>query len=189
METVERKIVYSGWMTMTILTFRLPDGRTMKREVLEHARAVAVLPYDAERRVALLVRQFRAPVFAAAGESELLEVIAGIIDDGEAEATAKREAWEEGGLRLRELEPLAVTWPSPGMMTERVSLFLAPYRAADRIAAGGGLADEHEDIEVVEIPLDELAAMADSGKLTDMKTFALVQTLRLRKPALFGPKP
>jgi nudix-type nucleoside diphosphatase (YffH/AdpP family) len=158
----------------------------MKREVLEHGRAACVLPYDEERRRAVLVRQFRAPVYLASGEPVLLEAIAGMLDGEDAALTVRREALEEAGLRLESLEPVCEVWPSPGVMTERVSLFLAPYRLSDRVAAGGGLADEHEDIEVVELPLGDLANLADDGQLVDMKTLALVQTLRLRRPELFG---
>ena len=185
-EIVDREVVYSGWMTLCVASFRLADGRIMKREVLEHGRATSVLPYDAERRMAILVRQFRAPVYLAAGEPLLLEAIAGMVDDADAEATARREALEEAGLRLGPLEAVGIVWPSPGMMTEQVALFLAPYTASDRVGEGGGLKEEHEDIEVVELALRELAALADNGAITDMKTFALVQSLRLRKPKLFG---
>lgn len=191
MDIVERQIGYAGWMTLSVVSFRLGDGRIMRREIVEHGRAVCVLPYDAARRTALLVRQLRAPVFLAARETLLLEAIAGMIDDGDAAMTARREALEEAGLRLGELEPVAVAWPSPGILTERVALFLASYCASDRVGAGGGLAEEHEEIEVVELPLDELAGLADTGALSDMKTLALVQTLRLRRPGLFeaGTRP
>jgi nudix-type nucleoside diphosphatase (YffH/AdpP family) len=109
-----------------------------------------------------------------------------MLDDGtDAPTTARREAMEEAGLRLGELELVAYAWPSPGMLTERLSLFLAPYRAADRVGAGGGVAEEHEEIEVVEMPLGELAALVDRGEIYDMKTLILVQTLRLRRPDLF----
>jgi nudix-type nucleoside diphosphatase (YffH/AdpP family) len=185
-ELVERKVAYKGWLTMAIASFRLPDGRIMQREVLEHGRAVSVLAYDAERRTALLVRQFRAPVFLASGEALLLEAIAGMIDDGDAAETARREAREEAGLQLGELEMVGEMWASPGMMTERIVLFLASYRLRDRISAGGGLADEHEDIEVVEMPLRDLAELINQQKLADMKTLALIQTLRLRRPELFA---
>jgi hypothetical protein len=89
------------------------------------------------------------------------------------------------GLRLPTLEPVGAFWSMPGVSTERMHLFLAPYGEADRVGAGGGLAAEHEEIEVVETPLAELARLADAGELTDMKTFALVQALRLRRPDLF----
>ncbi len=73
----------------------------------------------------------------------------------------------------------------PGVSTERLHLFLAPYRAADRTGEGGGLAEEHENIVVVETALGDLAGMADRGEIEDLKTLALVQSLRLRHPALF----
>jgi hypothetical protein len=66
-----------------------------------------------------------------------------------------------------------------------MDMFLASYDVADRIGPGGGLDDENEHITVVEVPLKELAAAADAGTLSDLKTFVLVQTLRLRKPQLF----
>src|ERR1700733_13048050 len=83
-EIVGRKVAYEGWMMLAVTDFRLADGRIMRREVLGHGRAASVLPYDEERRTALLVRQFRAPVFLAAGETRLLEAIAGMVDEGDA---------------------------------------------------------------------------------------------------------
>jgi hypothetical protein len=75
----------------------------------------------------------------------------------------------------------------PGISTERMHLFLAPYGPGDRTGAGGGAAGEHENVTVSEMTLAALAAMVDRGELTDLKTFALVQTLRLRRPDLFRP--
>lgn len=186
MEIVERKDAYSGWMKFFVVTVRLADGRIMHREAVEHGRAVGVLAYNVERRTALLVRQPRIPVLLAAGEPLLLETIAGMLDGDEPVAAARREAMEEAGLRLGELEFVGETWSSPGVLTERVTLFLASFRASDRVGSGGGLAEEHEEIEVVEMPLRDLADLADSGRLADMKTFALLQTLRLRRPELFA---
>jgi hypothetical protein len=77
----------------------------------------------------------------------------------------------------------------PGISTERAHLFLAPYSAADRVEAGGGLKDEHEEIEVCELALDDLAAQADGGGVADLKLLVLVQTLRLRHPDLFDTCP
>ncbi len=176
---------HERWARMFVATVRLPGGETTLRDMEDHGRAVAVLPYDPERRVALLVRQFRAPPFHAAGEATTLETPAGRLDESDPEACARREAMEEVGLRLGGLEPVLVAWTMPALSTERAHLF-APYRAADRVAAGGGLASEHEGIAVVEMPLAGLAAMADDGTLTELKLFALVQTLRLRRPELFA---
>jgi nudix-type nucleoside diphosphatase (YffH/AdpP family) len=184
-KVLKTDVVHRGWTTFSVATLVTPTGATIEREIEDHGRAACVLAYDPEKRRAILVRQFRAAVFIASGETGLTEAIAGIVDEADAGETAKREAMEEAGLRLGTLEPVASAWCSPGISTERVDLFLAPYSAADRVAKGGGLEEEHEDIEIVEIPLAELAAQADEGRIADMKTLALVQTLRLRRPELF----
>ena len=177
---------YKGWSTLYLARIRDPDGHEITREIEDHGTAVAMLPYDAQRRVALLIRQLRAPVLHVAGEAELLECPAGRMDGTNPREDAIRELWEEVGLRLTHLEPLATAWMMPGVSTERIHLFLAPYTSADRTGAGGGLDSENERITVDEMALADLAAMADEGRLTDMKTLALVQTLRLRHPELFA---
>jgi nudix-type nucleoside diphosphatase (YffH/AdpP family) len=176
---------HEGWSNFSIATVRTPDGEEIRREIEDHGRAVAVLPYDPERRLAMMVRQFRTPVLHAGGEQDLLECPAGLLDGDNPAEDARREAEEEVGLRLKHLEPVSTVWCMPGISTERIHLFLASYSAADAQGEGGGLADEHENITKVETPLGELAAMADDGRLDDMKSLLLVQTLRLRRPELF----
>ena len=117
----------------------------------------------------------------------VLEAVAGSVEDEAPDACVHREAMEEAGLKLRAIEHLGTAWSMPGISTEQMDLYLAAYSAADRVGLGGGVADEHEGITVIELPLAELAAMADAGQIMDMKTLALVQTLRLRKPELFVP--
>jgi nudix-type nucleoside diphosphatase (YffH/AdpP family) len=178
--------LHEGWGKLLKLRIELPDGHVLTREVEDHGAAVAVLPYDPERRMAVLVRQFRAPVFLVTQTAEVLEAPAGMLDEDDPEACARREAGEEVGLSLRDLERVGAAWASPGVSTECIHLFLAPYSARDRSGAGGGLAEEHENITVMEMPLAELGEMAQRGELADLKTLALVQTLRLRRPELFG---
>lgn len=160
-------------------------GAQFEREIEDRGPAVAVLPYDPVRRTAILVRLMRAPVLYATGLPDLIEVPAGMIEAEEPAETARREALEETGLRLGTLEQVATAWSSPGLSCERISLYLAPYSAADRVAEGGGLAAENENITVVEMPLAELSSLADRQKLTDLKTLALVLALKLRQPHLF----
>jgi nudix-type nucleoside diphosphatase (YffH/AdpP family) len=180
--------VYEGWRKLLKMTVRMPDGRTMIREVLNSGDAAAVLPYDLERRKAVLVRQFRAPVMHREGHPDFLEAVAGLLDEDEPEICAKRETMEEAGIRVEHLEPLGHFWSAPGITTERLHLFLAPYTEADRVAEGGGLTHEHEDIEVLEVSFEELAKLVASNTITDMKTMILVQALRMKHPQAFGEK-
>ena len=186
-EIVSHDTKHRGWATFHVAQVRLADGTVVKREIEDHGNAACVLPYDPLRRTAVVVRQERTAVVHGGGTEMLLEPPAGLIDPGEDPLTAaQREAAEETGVRLASLEPLGTFYTMPGVSTERMSMFLGAYSEADRIGAGGGIDTEHEQIEVIEMPLRELAAMADAGTLTDLKAFTLVQTLRLRRPELFA---
>lgn len=180
------RTVHDGWASFVVAEVTTPEGAAVTREIEDHGEAVCVLPYDPERKVALLIRQFRAPPFFTAGVTDLLEVPAGLLDEADPEAGVRREAFEETGLRLSRLEPVSTVWSLPGISTERMHLFLAPYAEADREGPGGGLAEEHEAITVVEMPLATLVAMSEAGEIVDMKTLVLLLALRLRRPDLFA---
>jgi nudix-type nucleoside diphosphatase (YffH/AdpP family) len=184
-EIIATEIVHSGWADFSVATVRLESGEVVRREIEDHGSAVAVLPYDPEARIALLVRQLRVPPLHAGGPDHLVETPAGLLDEDDPAAGARREALEEVGVRLSVLEPVASVWSMPGISTERMHLFLAAFSPADRIAEGGGLAHEHENITVVEVPLQELWEWLADGRLADMKTVLLVQALRIARPELF----
>ena len=184
---IEREIAHAGYLTIERLRLRFADGAEAFREVESHGDAAAVLPYDAERRCALVVRLFRAPVLIAAGEIFLEEACAGMIELEDATTAVHREANEELGVDLPSLEFIARVWSSPGVSTERQSLFLAPYRPSDQKGKGGGARGEHEGITVVERSLSGLAFDADGGRIADAKLLILVLALRLRHPELFAP--
>jgi len=185
-QIIQTQTVYSGWTRLYLSSMRTPDGKTLKREIEDHGSAVCVLPYDRQRRTAVLVRQPRAPVLLAAREQTTLEAIAGILEDEDTEACARRETREEVGLELLSVQHLLTAWTMPGLSTERMHFYLAEYTGAPRLEKAGR-AEEDEDIEPVEMALVDLAALADRGELPDMKTLLLLQTLRLRQPDLFTP--
>lgn len=186
-EILDLRVVHEGWSRFGVARVRLADGSEVEREIEDHGDSVGVLPYDRERRVATLVRELRVPVLHTSGAQSQLEAPAGLIDDGSPEENARREVLEETGLRLGTLEPVGTTYSCAGISTERIHLFLSPYRTSDRETAGGGVDGEHENIKVVEMPLGELAGLADGGRLTDLKTLTLVFALRARHPDLFAP--
>lgn len=176
---------YDGWARFLVVCVRLPNGGLVRREIEDHGAVVAVLAYDPERKTAILVQQFRAPVFFSCGREHTLEAIAGIQEDVDTITTARREALEEAGVDLRSLEHIATAWTMPGMSTEQITLYLATYQHTDRIKAGGGLPAEHENTSVVEIELAKLGELMESGQIADMKTLVLTQALKLRHPSLF----
>ena len=183
---IDTRKVRDGYIAISILTLVNEQGERHEREVASVGHSACVLPYDPERKVALVVRLARAPLLFEGVQAPLTEAPAGMIEPGEdAETTIRREALEEVGVALAELEPVATCWPSPGVLAERSHLFLARYGQKDRAGAGGGLAQEHEAIVVEETPLAQLWREAQRGALSDMKTLTLLLALRVRRPDLF----
>jgi nudix-type nucleoside diphosphatase (YffH/AdpP family) len=125
------RTVHEGWSRFMTAKVALPDGHVADRQIEDHGTGVGVLPYDPERRVGLLVRQPRTAAHFAEGVPEMLETIAGRLEGDEPPpAEARREAEEEAGLNLGELEHVVTAWASPEISTERTSLFLASYTQA-----------------------------------------------------------
>ena len=181
--------IHQGWNTFGIATLTLPDGSHVEHALEDHGEAVAVLPYDPDRRVAVLVRQVRAGPMFWGDRPDIAEAPAGGIDGEDPRAAALREVLEEAGLRLIDLELVTRAYSMPGISSERLWLYLAPFTAGDRVGDGGGLAHEGEQIAVEEVSLADLAAAAMAGRLDDLKTLALVQALQLRRPDLFEARP
>ena len=151
------------------LRHRRFDGATsdtLDRAVFTSGDAVTVLPFDPRAGTVLLIEQFRtAPVARRDPQPWCLETVAGRCDRPEPpEATARREAREEAGLEVGRLERIAAYYPSPGIVAEFITAFVAE---ADLAAAGGvhGLAEEHEDIRVLVVPLDAAVAAVESGEV------------------------
>src|SRR5574338_859495 len=164
-EVESHQTVYTGYFRLDRyrLRHRLFVGgwsEPVVREVFERGQAVALILYDPDRDVLVLVEQFRAGVFAAGygGEVDgvaspwLIEIVAGIIGKDETpEEVARREAMEEAGCSIRDLQPVCRVFASPGASTETVEIFFATCTAP---AAGTlhGLDNEHEDIRVLVAP-------------------------------------
>lgn len=184
-EIIETRTLFSGWSRLLSARIRLPDGKIAVREIADHARTVAVLPYDETRRTILLVRLLRAPALFCENVADVLEAPAGVIEDENAEDAARRELLEETGFRIGDMERVGAAWTSPGLSTEKLDLFLAPYTAQGRAGPGGGLADESENVTTVELSADAAWAMLESGEMDDLKTLTLLLFLRSKRPALF----
>jgi ADP-ribose pyrophosphatase len=192
-----RETVFSGYFQVDQyrLRHRLFAGGwsgLAGREVFERGHAVAVILYDPDRDLLVLIEQFRIGAFAAlrsqphlAGTSPwLLEVVAGIIDAGESpETVARREAKEEAGCEIFELEPISRFLLSPGVMTESLELFCGRVDAGD---VGGihGLEHEHEDIRVLAVPAEEAFRWLDEGRFLNATALVAMLWFRLHRDDL-----
>jgi nudix-type nucleoside diphosphatase (YffH/AdpP family) len=151
------------------------EWQTQKREVFDRGHAATLLPYELASRTVVLTRQFRLPPYLAGHDDLMIEAAAGMLDDETPEKRIRAEAEEEIGYRLHEVRKVFEAFMSPGSVTERIHFFVAEYDAAMRIGDGGGLAEEGEDIEVLELSIDAALAMISDGRIVDAKTIMLLQ--------------
>jgi nudix-type nucleoside diphosphatase (YffH/AdpP family) len=160
---------------------RRRDGtwQHLRRELYDHGNAAALLPYDPGRGTVLLVRQTRFVTYLNGHPHPLIEVCAGMVDGDAPDIAILREAQEELGYAITKARRVMESFMSPGCFSEKLTFFVATYSAADRLNRGGGLADEGEDIEVLEMPLDAAVAMIDEGKIVDAKTIMLLHWARI----------
>jgi ADP-ribose diphosphatase len=188
-EVIARRTVYSGYARIDELRLRHRRfgggwGKEVVREVIERGRAVAVLPYDPQRDELVLIEQFRPGALDAGCPPWVVEVVAGIIGEGEtAEEVARREAVEEAGVALGELVPICDALASPGILTERVAVFCG---RADTAGAGGiyGLDHEGEDIRAFVVGFEAAMAMLAGGEIANMMAVVALQWLALNREML-----
>ena len=181
------EVVARAWHVLRRTTFeyRRADGRvtTEQRETYDRGNGATILLHDVQRRTVLLSRQFRYPVYANHHpDGMLIETAAGLLDGQDPATAIRREAAEELGVEVGEVEHVFDVYMSPGSVTERIHFFAAPYTPLSRTGEGGGLAEDGEDIEVLELPFDTTLAMIESGEIADAKTIMLLQWAALRGP-------
>ena len=169
MQIIERTRVFNGHYKVNQLIVQ--DGAVqLRREQFAPGKAVAALVYDTARQVYVLTRQFR-----IGPEAAILEIAAGMIDPGKAPETAvRREIHEELGYEIDKLEEIVCIWPSPGTSAEEITVYYA--EVSQRTGKGGGLVEENENIEMVDLSWDALLA----EPLRDAKSVIAVQWVRLR---------
>ena len=182
----EVELLASNWHVLRTTRFdeRRPDGTWVAKraETYDRGNGATILLYDVARRTVLLTRQFRYAVYVNDHpDGMLIETAAGLLDADDAETAIRREAIEETGHELGAVEHVFDAYMSPGSVTERVHFFAAPYDSTTRRTAGGGLADEGEHIQLVELDIDEAVA-AIGNDIVDGKTIMLLQWAVLKGP-------
>jgi GDP-mannose pyrophosphatase NudK len=154
----------------------------VERLIFERGNSVAILLYDARQDTVLLTKQFRYPAYIHDGPGWLIEIVAGVQDKGRDMLTvAHSELVEEIGYKLAHLQFLCKFYLSPGGSSEQIHLYLGYLHQAERVSAGGGLASEHEDIQLFRLPLSRALKMIRHGEIRDAKTIIALQQLYLLK--------
>jgi GDP-mannose pyrophosphatase NudK len=155
------------------------DGQMhkQKKEVYFRPDAVAVLLTDEPNQTFILTKQFRLPTFLNGSESGyLVEICAGIIDEGESpELTARREVLEETGYQIETLTKLGTAYSSAGGITEYLHLYIAACDSKGAHEKGGGLESEGEDIELIKMSFTEAKEKLLAGWFRDAKAIMLLQ--------------
>jgi ADP-ribose pyrophosphatase len=161
MKTISsEELVRTPIFTVTMDQALDPDGFEIKRAIVQHPGSAVVMPVDEKRRV-LLVRQYRLPV-----GKYLWELPAGKVDEGETPLqAAKRELAEETGYRAKQWEKLAIFYPSPGFLAEKMTIYLA-----HDLTAGQQTPMEDERIDTKWFTAKEIDALIRSYKIIDAKT-------------------
>ena len=188
--TIEkRETVFEGFFRMDKLWLTHPrfDGRSMPqftRELFIRGDATCVLPYDPSRDEIVLLEQFRLGALGRDQSPWLLELVAGMNEDGETnEDVAQREGQEEAGLSFSKLEKICEYLVSPGGSTEMIHLY---YGRVNTESAGGlfGLEHEREDIRAHVVSVDEAIAMVSDGRINNAAAIIAIQWLQLNRPRL-----
>ncbi|HEX4500860.1 MAG TPA: ADP-ribose diphosphatase [Scandinavium sp.] len=188
-EIIARDTRYSGFFSIDLYRFRhrLFNGEMsgdITREIFERGHAAVLLPFDPVRDEVVLIEQIRIAAFDTSESPWLLEMVAGMIEEGETpEDVARREAVEEAGLEVKRTKNVLSYLASPGGASERSTIFVGEVDAA---TAQGihGLADENEDIRVHVVSREQAYQWVEEGKIDNAASVIALQWLQLHHLAL-----
>lgn len=179
-------VLSNNWALLNEITFdyKRKDGNwdTLTRESYDTGDGATVLLYNPATKKIILTRQFRLPTYLNGNRGGFLtEACAGLLDQKSPKECVIEEAEEETGYRIKNPQKIFEAYMSPGSVTELMHFFIAEYSAGMKVAEGGGLQEEQEDIEVIEVDFEEAWKMVMAGELKDAKTIMLLQQLKLQE--------
>jgi GDP-mannose pyrophosphatase NudK len=183
-KVISETVLSHNWGKLTKVKYEhtLPDGsqQTEEREVYNRGNGAVILLYNKQKRTVILTRQLRIPTwFNGNADGMMIEACAGLLDEKDPEDCIRRETEEETGYTLSSVEKVMEVYMSPGSVTEILHFFIAAYDDAMKTGLGGGLDEEQENIEVLEITYSDALGMVKNGAVKDAKTVILLQYLRL----------
>ena len=188
-QIIENKILSDNWYVLRKITFEVKTSKgtqTQSREVYDRGSGATILLYNRQNKSVILTRQFRLPTYVNGNETGMLiETCAGLLDRDNPEDCIRRETEEETGYKISDVRKVFEAYMSPGSVTEILYFFVAEYSSNMKIGKGGGVEDEQENIEVLELPYLKALQMIETGEIKDGKTIMLLQYAQLNN--LLGP--
>lgn len=182
---VETTVLSNDWYVLKKITFDFlrRDGRWQRqsRETYDRGNGATILLHNPATGNIVLTRQFRMPAFVNGHDGMLIEAAAGLLDSATPEERIRAEAEEETGYRVRNIRKVFEAFMSPGSVTEKLHFYVGEYDASMRVSEGGGLEQEGEDVEVLEMPLRTALEHVERGRIVDGKTIMLLQHLALEQ--------
>jgi GDP-mannose pyrophosphatase NudK len=181
---LKTEILSDNWYTLKKVTYEYvkKDGgvQTQRREAYDRGNGATILLYNKEQQTVILTRQFRLPTFINGNKTGMLvEACAGLLDKDNPEDCIRRETEEETGYKIKEVKKIFEAYMSPGSVTEMLYFFIAEYQPSMKVTEGGGVAHEEENIEVLELPIQQVMEMMNKGEIRDAKTILLLQYAQL----------
>ncbi|WP_046157271.1 NUDIX domain-containing protein [Chromobacterium vaccinii] len=179
------EVLSDDWYVLRKTTFdylrRDGSWQTLSRETYDRGNGAVILLYNRSRRTVILTRQFRFPAFVNGHDGMLIEACAGLLDQDDAETCIRRETEEETGYRIDNVRKVFEAFMSPGSVTEKLFFFVGEYHPRDKVGDGGGVEEDGEELEVLELPLQQALAMVDCCDIADGKTIMLLQYAQLHR--------
>lgn len=178
------EVLANNWYTLRKITFdyQKKDNtwETQVREAYDRGNGATILLYNTSNQTVILTRQFRMPTYLNGNETGMMiEACAGLLDQDNAEDCIKRETEEETGYQVKAVRKIFEVYMSPGSVTEIVHFFVGEYTKDMKVNDGGGVADEQENIDVLEFPFQQAYDMIASGEIKDAKTIMLLQYAKI----------
>jgi len=180
------EVLSDNWYVLNKVTYEYQkkdgDWETHVREAYDRGNGAVILLYNTAQKTVILTRQFRLPSYINGNESGMLiEACAGLLDKDDPESCIKKETEEETGYRVSNVQKVFESYMSPGSVTEILYFFVAEYDEGMKISEGGGLEEEQENIEVLELSFDKALHMMSTGEIKDAKTIMLLQYAKIHK--------
>lgn len=181
---IEEKVLSDDWYLLKKIIFeyrnKKGEWKVQSREAHDRGNGAVILLYNKVTKTVILTEQFRMPTYINGNETGMLiEACAGLLDKDNPEDCIRRETEEETGYRIDGVKKIFEAYMSPASVTEVLHFFMAEYTKEMKVNEGGGVDDEQENIEVLEIPFEKAMKMIETGEIKDGKTIILLQYAKI----------